>query len=455
MEKRRVYYRIGAMVAAVLACAVPPAAAQIAPSIEIASSPNPVGSGARALGMGGAFIGVADDATAASWNPGGLIQLETPEVSVVGAYTGRSEETAFGTERVDRYDLNYLSAAYPFAWGDHNMVISLNYQQMLDFNRELQATTTFQSTSGPPLQINNSVQFEQEGALRAVSPAFAMRLTPDFSVGVALNIWRDAFEDSRWQVHQQQTGFGTFTGVPFSYTQTKREEYELDGFIFNANLGVRWRLNSVFTLGAVYKTPFTADLEHEYDWESREIFQTTPVFTQGNGLEYSSEEELAMPASWGVGLAARLSDALTVDLDCYITEWSDFTLVVLERDIEDDGLGSLDVSEDEMSPITGTTDTNVDRTVQVRLGGEYLVIGNKVVVPLRAGIFYDPEPAAGTPDNFYGLSLGTGVAYKNLVYDIAYQYRFGNDVRSAAIDGESISQDVDQHLVYMSLIYHF
>ena len=43
--------------------------------VEIPSSPNPVGSGARALGMGGAFIAIADDATAASWNPGGLIQL--------------------------------------------------------------------------------------------------------------------------------------------------------------------------------------------------------------------------------------------------------------------------------------------------------------------------------------------------------------------------------------------
>ncbi len=53
----------------------------------ISSSPNPVGSGARAMGMGGAFIGIADDATAASWNPAGLIQLETPEVSIVGDYS--------------------------------------------------------------------------------------------------------------------------------------------------------------------------------------------------------------------------------------------------------------------------------------------------------------------------------------------------------------------------------
>ncbi len=53
---------------------------QITQQVRISSSPNPVGSGARAVGMGSAFIAIADDATAASWNPGGLIQLERPEL---------------------------------------------------------------------------------------------------------------------------------------------------------------------------------------------------------------------------------------------------------------------------------------------------------------------------------------------------------------------------------------
>ena len=37
--------------------------------------------GARSMGMGGAFLGLADDATAAYTNPAGLTQLVTPEVS--------------------------------------------------------------------------------------------------------------------------------------------------------------------------------------------------------------------------------------------------------------------------------------------------------------------------------------------------------------------------------------
>jgi hypothetical protein len=48
---------------------------------SIFSAPLARGSGARALGVAGAFTAVADDATAASWNPAGLIQLERPEAS--------------------------------------------------------------------------------------------------------------------------------------------------------------------------------------------------------------------------------------------------------------------------------------------------------------------------------------------------------------------------------------
>ena len=44
------------------------------PSLNFATSPAPVGSGARAAGKGFAFIAVADDATAASHNPAGLVQ---------------------------------------------------------------------------------------------------------------------------------------------------------------------------------------------------------------------------------------------------------------------------------------------------------------------------------------------------------------------------------------------
>ena len=56
------------------------ATAQPVTSFEFSFS-NP---GARSMGFGGAFVALADDATAAFANPAGLIQLTRPEISAEG-----------------------------------------------------------------------------------------------------------------------------------------------------------------------------------------------------------------------------------------------------------------------------------------------------------------------------------------------------------------------------------
>lgn len=45
------------------------------------------GAGARALGMGGAFVAVADDGTAAYWNPAGMPAVERAAFSAMHSYT--------------------------------------------------------------------------------------------------------------------------------------------------------------------------------------------------------------------------------------------------------------------------------------------------------------------------------------------------------------------------------
>jgi hypothetical protein len=46
-----------------------------------------LGVGAKALGMGGAFVGVANDVTASYWNPSGLCQIDQKELSLMHAET--------------------------------------------------------------------------------------------------------------------------------------------------------------------------------------------------------------------------------------------------------------------------------------------------------------------------------------------------------------------------------
>lgn len=412
---------------------------------EIRSSPNPVGSGARALGMGSAFIAVADDATAASWNPGGLIQLERPEVSVVGAYFNRMEEIEFGidaespgSQSVSETRLNYLSAAYPFRFRDRNMIVSINYQNLYDFSSKRDFSIT-ESSEGTLEE--SDFAYRSNGSISAIGIAYAIQILPSLSIGMTVNIWEDAIYHNEWREERTLKESGTLDGNRFVSSYTSDDTYSLSGL--NMNLGMLWNINSQWTLGAVLKTPFDADLRHEYTFKGGTSYPDLVGFDSYDTDTYSEDGKLTIPISYGIGFAYRYSDTLTFAGDIYWTEW--------------DNLVYTDSKGDKTSPISGRAadESDVDPTFQLRLGTEYLFIKNAFVIPVRGGVFYDPAPAEGNPDDFYGFSLGSGLAKGGFIFDMAYQYRFGNDVGGSAYEEWGFSSDVAEHTIYSSIIVHF
>ncbi|MEA2013698.1 MAG: outer membrane protein transport protein [Thermodesulfobacteriota bacterium] len=419
--------------------------------MEIPSSPNPVGSGARALGMGGAFIAIADDATAASWNPGGLIQLDVdkPEISFVGDYIYRTEDNSFGShpeasrsESIDDYNLNYLSAAYPFEAGARNMIVSLNYQHLYDFNRDWNFNFNY---SNPVYTAPVQVDYEQEGNLYALGLAYCVEVHPDFSAGITLNYWGDFLYENKWEqnyllkrsmIIPPPPAVGTLRNS----TENKKEEFSFEGW--NANLGFLWKIGKNWRLGGVFKTPFTADIDHKITTETVQTFPTNPALNTHTVTTQSYDEELRMPMSYGIGLAYRFSDTFRVSADIYRTHWDDFEF--------------RDAQGNKTSPVSGKdiADSDIDPTTWFRFGAEYRMEMTSSVISLRGGAFYDPAPAEGSPDDYYGFSFGSGLAYGRYVFDIAYQFRFGDDVGGSSLQGLDFSQDVREHKVYMSLIVH-
>jgi long-subunit fatty acid transport protein len=419
------------------------------PSLNFATSPSPVGSGARAAGKGFAFIGVADDATAASHNPGGLVQLERPEVSIVGSYFRRLEtqdvtqpETRVEDQAFDRLDLNYLSGVYPFQLLQRNVVVSLNVQRLFDLQGRTDVASRFQTIEGI-----QQVSSRQDGGLFTISPAIAVQLTPTFSVGAAFNVWTDAFGGNNWEQDVTVQGSGRVVSgnriVPFVSQGQIKEEFALEGF--NVTAGFLWRLSSMFSLGGVVRTPFTADVTHTHrssltvsllDDPTR-----PPTTTQ---LSFRESLDMDMPLSYGLGVSARLSDRWTLSLDVSRIHWSDFRL---EESTRDDVL--LVENGAPAGKGRAVLDGQAEDTTSVRLGAEYLWIRPTVVIPFRAGVFYDPEPGAGNPDPFVGFSLGTGIAIKQVLFDVAYEFRTGT------VKNEATDTSVQQHRILASLIYHF
>lgn len=152
------------------------------------------------------------------------------------------------------------------------------------------------------------------------------------------------------------------------------------------------------TTGIVLKTPFTADIKRENCLIDQ---------NQLNERTYY-DEKLDMPMSCGIGLLYKILDEFRISADVYRTEWQDYIYT------KSDGT--------KISLITNKSKdkSNIDPTYQVRFGMEYLLVNPKshYVIPLRAGVFYDPVPAQASSDDYYGLSLGSGFSMERYAFDM-------------------------------------
>ena len=424
-------------------------------TFDMGSSPNPVGSGARAMGQGNAFIAVADDATAASWNPGGLSQLERPELSLAVEAIARREtigsdlHTNLETRNtLSLSDLKYASAVLPVFWRK-NMVLSLNYLKLYRFDKR----THFPLFSDDGLvRIDSQVSSDREGCFSVLAPAFGIDITPRLALGITLNLWSHALTgSSRYAqqsvlsdvrtLHVGDDGDPTndlSTGV----THAVKHDFEVaDGR--SLVLGGMVRINKAWTVGAVLKPPFTLDLDHRSrevksiekikgDWEPEAPGDTTE----------ESEARLHVPWIIGAGAAWRPSDPLTLSADVTWSQWSEHSYT--ERGMETNPVSSVDISREEL-----------DDTYTARMGAEYLVIRERYIIPLRCGVGYDPSPAVDSVDDYYTVSVGAGLQFARFMFDVAYELKWGSDVNGDILRGYGTSEDVRRHRVLASLIVYF
>ncbi|MDP2325467.1 MAG: outer membrane protein transport protein, partial [Gammaproteobacteria bacterium] len=300
--------------------------------LEISVSPTPIGAGARAAGMADAFVAIADDATAASWNPAGLVQLEAPELSIVGAWNSVADHFSAasthpevdGMHDVENLDLNYLSFVYPlpFVVLDRNVTVSLNYQQKYDFTRKFSTRKHQHNLTSALGRISlfQRLDFEQSGGLSTVSPALAFELTHRISFGASLNLWRSTpFNDNSWTQEIRDTQNAALLGTARQGILRTREAYE-DFEGENWTLGLLWDINDRWKLGMRYDTAFTG----EVDYERRGRLYREGVRPPFVSLNKKEKRHVRFPDSLALGVAYRANDRLTLSMDVTRTDWHDF-----------------------------------------------------------------------------------------------------------------------------------
>ena len=153
------------------------------------------GFGARALGMGGAFVSVADDASAAYWNPAGLVQLDHSQILLMHA-------ERFG----DLVDYNCMSFARPL-FGDPSPkttgAISIIWLQVSDFQwtsdlnepgvdfEDLDGDGIWDPGSERRLWNPGRVRYESDNELAGFI-SYSREVNPKTAVGISAKlIWKE------------------------------------------------------------------------------------------------------------------------------------------------------------------------------------------------------------------------------------------------------------------------
>jgi len=376
---------------------------------------NITGAGARAEGFGGAFIGVADDATAVVWNPAGLSQLERPEASVVTKfisesldYTDNTDPSQNSSESQSHFALNFGSFALPLKAGGNNIVVAVAYQRQLDmYGRSKTVTSSY------------TEDYESSGGANTITPGVGVSLSPVISVGASANIWLSSYD-----ITDKLAILGT------DYTQTVNGTFSGFNFVLGGLFDFSGLKSPVpLKLGVSLKTPFNLKID--------QAFKTSPAIPSYEFNDVNATLTAQMPLMLGFGGSYRIGENLT-----------------LAADYEMRGYGSKQFTQDVNGmQSTGQMSDSKKNLNQFRVGAEYLVVTDAGVFPIRAGFQTLPTVLAdydanGNPIDQVvgnGFAVGTGFISGTFALDLTYSrnsYDQGDTYTTTSISKSMITGSV-------------
>ncbi len=422
--------KVRATLVVCLMCVIgsPEVSAQAITSLEFSFS-NP---GARSLGFGGAFVALADDATAAFANPAGLIQIAEPEVSVEGRSwrystpytsggrasgepTGRGIDTVAVPQRsvsaADLTGLSYVSLVYP----RKRWALAFFRHQLANFEFGLETQGLFGTLPGIPGDLRSQIQtsrIDLEILTRGLALGFRAGDRLSFGLGLShldpsiLLLGWDYLPDE----DTAESGFAAASFLPERLQQVV--SLEADRPEWSLTAGFLWRMAEKWNLGGLYRQG--ADLNYQLGLEAGPANTDFPAgvrFVDGFEVTYS------FPEVYALGTAYRSRDGRwTGALEWRRIEYSAFleSLLPQQRD-EGDVLDDAD---------------------ELHLGGEYAFFAGTSLLAVRLGIWHDPDhqirsEANPVEESFLAAILpagedelhftgGFGIAFERLQIDLGF-----------------------------------
>jgi long-chain fatty acid transport protein len=402
-----------------------------------ASGINVEGLGVRAMSMGGAFVGLADDASAIFWNPAGLSQLRGSGMAM-GVYTMTpdiNDDDGVTNRRVgdpnDPYDPNkgdifpafYDSEPTSFDDTDELWLLAATMPSIVAYKNYGRFTVAggFFGTGGAYSKYNDTIRDPVTDAkidadvfallaLLTFNTSIGYQVTDKLSLGVGLdllvNIWRgDA--DKEYLAPDSSLDYG--------YNLRLRKW----GYGFQGNFGALYKFNDQWSIGAIYRTGSSFKLKGD----------TSVRLAGGSAIEpFKTKEksdghtDFKYGASWGIGLAYKPTEKLTLTFDFTENDWTDFNWPGSNSSYVDEGKFLQD----------SNGDPGWRRAHGYHVGMEFKKTDR---VTLRAGYLNE---ASGVPSEFENtitttigdmqiVNIGMGVKYDKWTVDYMVGSMWGDN----------------------------
>jgi len=451
------------------------------------------GVGARALGMGNAYTGVASDFSAVYWNPAGLTQALHGEFFLGMSYLNMGDDGTLSSRdglgnisllgnpssyTTTATNVNAVGVVYPVPVRRGSLVVAFGYDRRASFASgvsfngfnpgssfiqtlvpdkqvfapgdtallpwQLGLTDTangkYRSVfNGRLTQLGNVIE---SGGLNDWSGALAVEVGKNLSIGITATLVSGSYRYDR-DYHEQDRQH--LFSYPFDLKDLKVTDF-VDGDITGANakFGLMYTLPDRFRLGFGIRTPTSYNIREHYGQTLQSQFYTLDA--AGHDLygpfDYPGTVEYDVHTPWvfSVGASLILRD-LVLSGDLEYTDWTELEFADAPSDL-------LALNPDFKTQLQGTAN--------LRAGAEYDL--RDLGLRLRAGFIFNPSPFKGDPSSFdqkyvtggLGIQLG-----ESAMLDLGYAHGWWQTYQTNYDPSSSVEENIKTNTVLATLVYRF
>lgn len=440
-----------------------------------------IGVGSRAIGMGGAYIGVSDDYSAVFWNPAGLAQMRRLEFTGGIINSSYKNDATFlnikSTGKNSGTALDNLGFVFPFPTVRGSLVFALGYNRVNDFTSALSFNgfnggssilhsldTTFDKYDLPfqtylrnskgytPIQgnVNQSGDVREDGSVSNWAFSGAIDVDKDLSFGLSINVINGRYEYVRNYLEQDTRNVyqNTQANLPPDSLYLRFNKFYYDNTIasdlsgINAMFGIMYRYEDIARIGLTIKTPSSISIHETYSDAGQSVFD------DGSGYKasYDAYNDYGVQSPWAFGLGGSYSpiDGLLLAADAKYTDWTQIKWT------DNSELQKENISL--RKTFRATTDFAV---------GSELEIPN-TDVRLRAGFAYKPSPFAGDPSSYDEkiITAGAGVLLQNnIMFDVGGAFgsmkTYHNNYGPKALNLSQTNETISTTRIDLTISYRF